>query len=168
MNGVTVAESPIQGVGAFATRPFTSGEVVHEMQGKRIGVARCAVRLATGRLRWDDPLQVGRWTYLHLDHTSMSVNHCCTPNTGLGCEGELVALRDIAVGEEITFDYSLTVPRNMFTKSWRMDCRCGSPNCRKVVGNVETVPADRLEYYRSVGAIQDFMLEILSSRRPTM
>ncbi len=57
------------------------------------------------------------------------VNHSCDPNAGLSGQIALVALRDIAAGEEIHYDYAMTdgSPYDEF------DCRCGAPNCRRRV-----------------------------------
>jgi hypothetical protein len=56
------------------------------------------------------------------------VNHSCSANShGPGSFEFEVAVRDIAAGEEITTDYgtlNLEAP---------MDCRCGSPACRRTV-----------------------------------
>ena len=60
------------------------------------------------------------------------VNHSCNPNAGLSGQVVLVAVRDIAPGEEICFDYAMTdgSPYDEF------DCECGAANCRgRVTGN---------------------------------
>jgi hypothetical protein len=61
-------------------------------------------------------LDDGYWRYL---------NHSCEPNAGLRGR-ELVAQRDIAANEDVTFDYNTT--------EWHMAepfaCHCGSARCR--------------------------------------
>lgn len=54
------------------------------------------------------------------------INHCCTPNAGMSGQISLVALRDIAAGEEVCFDYAMTdgSPYDEF------ECRCGAEGCR--------------------------------------
>jgi hypothetical protein len=54
------------------------------------------------------------------------VNHSCDPNSGLIGQVVLVALRDIRVGEEITFDYATSdgSPYDEF------ECGCGAKKCR--------------------------------------
>ena len=55
-------------------------------------------------------------------------NHSCNANTGY--DGlNLVALRPIAAGEELTLDYGMLLDENAET----FDCQCGAPNCRSVV-----------------------------------
>lgn len=54
------------------------------------------------------------------------INHSCQPNAGIRGQISLVAMRPIAAGEEITFDYAMadSTPYDEF------DCACGSPLCR--------------------------------------
>lgn len=57
------------------------------------------------------------------------VNHSCDPNSGMSGQIVLVAMRDIAPGEEICFDYAMTdsYPYDEF------DCECRSRRCRRRV-----------------------------------
>jgi len=57
------------------------------------------------------------------------VNHSCEPNCGILGSVLVVALRDIAVGEQITFDYAMCDG----TDYDEFDCHCGAPACRGVV-----------------------------------
>ncbi len=56
-------------------------------------------------------------------------NHSCDPNAGLSGQIVLVALRDIAPGEEICFDYA-TCDGSDYDE---FECECGAVNCRKQV-----------------------------------
>lgn len=53
-------------------------------------------------------------------------NHSCTPNAGFSGQVALVSMRDIAMGEEVCFDYAMSdgSPYDEF------NCCCGSPDCR--------------------------------------
>ncbi len=60
------------------------------------------------------------------------INHSCNPNVGLDGQIVLVAMRDIAAGEEVCFDYAMTdgIPYDEF------ECVCGAENCRGwITGN---------------------------------
>ena len=81
-----------------------------------------------------------------LDFNKLSVewylNHACDGNVGFNDKGDFVARREIAKGEELTYDYALAESNPRF----RMNCKCGAPNCRKVVtGNDWRDPAFRQE-----------------------
>jgi len=67
------------------------------------------------------------------DSSGGMVNHSCDPNAGFDGQIVLVAIRDIAVGEEITFDYAIVLSDEVAQEPYRMECLCGSPRCRKLV-----------------------------------
>ncbi|CAF1044717.1 unnamed protein product [Adineta steineri] len=57
-------------------------------------------------------------------------NHSCDANCGFGGEEEelVLAIRDIDVGEELTYDYGLMDTENSLWNG--LMCRCGAKNCR--------------------------------------
>jgi hypothetical protein len=76
------------------------------------------------------------------------VNHSCDPNAGLRGQITLVALRDIAPGEEITFDYAMSDGCDYD----EFDCGCSSKKCRgRITGEDWKQPelVKRYEGYRS-------------------
>jgi hypothetical protein len=61
-----------------------------------------------------------------LDYSWQYLNHCCAPNGYINMrERTFRALRDIAPGEEVTFNY-LTTESEMAAP---FNCLCGSANC---------------------------------------
>lgn len=58
------------------------------------------------------------------------VNHCCDPNAGFHGQIFLVAMRDIAQGEEVTFDYAMCLGDGQHAAPYRLQCHCGSAQCR--------------------------------------
>ena len=79
-----------------------------------------------------------------LDYCWQYLNHCCEPNGYMNTtERTFRALRDIAPGEEITFNY-LTTESQMAVP---FDCICGSANCFGFIQGrnfLTTAQADRL------------------------
>jgi SET domain-containing protein len=71
------------------------------------------------------------------------INHSCEPNCGIKKLFKVVAMRAIRKGEEITWDYEMTEK----SKWWKMKCRCGSPICRKTIGNYLNMPKKIREKY---------------------
>lgn len=55
------------------------------------------------------------------------INHSCNPNAGMSSATTVVALHDIAAGDEVCYDYAMTdsSPINRFL------CACGSALCRE-------------------------------------
>jgi len=63
---------------------------------------------------------------LDMEEPADFINHCCNPNAGVCGQITLVAMRDIEIGEEITFDYAMA-DSSSFDE---FDCACGAENCR--------------------------------------
>lgn len=57
------------------------------------------------------------------------INHSCDPNAGMQGQIVLVAMRAIAEGEQVTFDYAMTDGSDYD----EFECHCGAPACRKFV-----------------------------------
>jgi len=145
------------GHGSFATVDIPAGSTIQTLVGVTISYPEVVRRVLAGVEGIDDPLQVGVRTFLDLEESSRQFNHSCDPNAGLRKRSELFALRDIAAGEEITFDYSTTISPT----TWWMRCECGAPNCRGVVADVRSIPPRTLQRYIRLGALQRFMLRLI-------
>lgn len=116
--------TPDRGRGLFATSFIPAGALLVEMRG---------LAVSTDDLPDDGmAMQIGDDLWLHSDGDSLDDcgNHSCDPNSGFPTgEPVLFALRDIAPGEEITWDYSTSLSY----PGWSLDCRCGSKRCRGVI-----------------------------------
>ncbi len=134
-----VRRSPIAGFGVFATRRIRKGTRIVEYAGERITPHEADVR-------YDDDesahphvvlFTVDRRTVIDAavgGNESRYINHSCAPNCETVTEAGRVyieALRTIAAGEELTYDYRLQrpgPPRPEWTA--RYACRCGAAGCR--------------------------------------
>ena len=126
VSGLRVVRSPIDGYGVVATRPFAEGEVIAEVDG-------IAWREGDGV---DDrySLWIEDGLYFDMVDQTRFINHSCDPNAwvdaGITDDGQtwatVIALRAIAVGEELSYDYAF--PANLAEP-----CRCGSANCRGLI-----------------------------------
>jgi len=66
------------------------------------------------------------------------MNHSCGYNVGLDEQGNFVTSQAVAEGQELFWDYGMGVSYPEF----KLECRCGSANCRKVItGNDWKNPA---------------------------
>jgi len=70
------------------------------------------------------------------------INHSCEPNVGIIGTVTFKALRKIHKDEELFFDYSICEEGD-----WEMKCKCGSVNCRKIIGSVKTLPRKTFKKY---------------------
>jgi len=137
---VEVRPSGEKGHGLFARAPLRSGQFVLEYVGEIVGGAEKERRIARYAnsphfylmsLQGDDSIDATR-----KGNHSRFINHACAPNCetqkwevgGRPCVG-LFACRDIAAGEEITFDYKYERYGGA-----KQRCFCGAPNCAKYLG----------------------------------
>ncbi|MDQ2879648.1 MAG: SET domain-containing protein [Pseudomonadota bacterium] len=84
------------------------------------------------------------------------INHSCAPNAGLRFTDAgpvLIAIRPIAAGEEIAWDYSTTLKES----NWHMLCQCRSADCRRVIGNFATLAPERQEWFRSHNFVAPYL-----------
>jgi len=167
MKKLIVKNTKKYGKGVFARMPIKKGEVIHVLNGRKFDVREFVEKVISGKEYIDDPFQIGLRTYIDLDEMSRTFNHSCDPSGGIRKNSELFALRDIATGEEITYDYSLTIAPT----KWKMRCKCGSKQCRKILGDVTTVPKKRREEYKKAGAFQRYMgklIKLIDERKYVM
>lgn len=129
--GLIIRSSAINGAGCYTTAPVKKGTRILEYTGPRISKEAAdelyAHRDVTYLFGVGDGTQV-------IDGHGMSafLNHSCDPN----CETDeidervwIVALRDIAAGEELVYDYNL-YDGDAGDPS---PCHCGAKNCRKTM-----------------------------------
>lgn len=126
---VEIRTSTIHGMGMFATAPVAQIEVVAIWGGHFVNESGVQQAKLAGKAvqQIDDDIfevvdrdQPGPANY----H-----NHSCEPNTGMGDEVTIVALRPIQHGEELTIDYAMFQADEDYVMPW--ECRCGAPACRK-------------------------------------
>lgn len=152
----------------FARRAIKKNENVHLMSGREISLLKCIALILLRKVPVDNPLQIKKWSYMILDDTSVAANHSCDPNCTIIGKNQLIAIKDIEVGDEITFDYSLTVIPNFYTKYWKMTCGCGSEKCRKYVSNINSIEKTQLMNYLKNNQMQHYALEFLEKNRPEL
>ncbi len=126
----------LSGFGIAATRTITRGEVVHRGEGASHRIITS--RHVTNTWSEDDRLAFRRYAY-PLSEEVFALwdadparwapqNHSCEPNTAF--DGlDLVAVRDVACGEELTVDYASFLN----DASEPFECACGARLCRGVI-----------------------------------
>lgn len=115
-----------RGKGVFAAQNFAKGETVLPYQKSRVFRASELPRHWTGKFRYCD--RIGKDTFMIMQAPERFINHSCEPNVYIK-NFKIIAMRQIAKGEEITFDYSIN---SDFPVAFA--CRCGSQRCRGVFG----------------------------------
>jgi hypothetical protein len=123
---LVVRPSPIHSVGVYTTTPIRKGTRVVEYTGPRITPEEADRRYDGLSRTYLYGLEDGK-TVIDGEGLGAYLNHSCDPN----CEVDeikgrvwLFALRDIAAGEELVWDY------NLYDDEAPAPCHCGSPRCR--------------------------------------
>jgi uncharacterized protein len=138
--------SAIAGRGIVAVESIAAGEVV-AVKGGYLVTTEALNALPAPLQESDVQIAVG----LHLvaltedeyEPVMLFLNHSCEPNVGFGGNIVLVAMRDIAAGEELTTDYAL-----FDDYDGAMDCTCGRPTCRGRVDGRDWQRTELQERYR--------------------
>ena len=139
-----------KGRGVFATRPWQMD-----------GVVISARVIAKSEVRTMYSLQTGHDQHCHIDSPGSLVNHSCEPNLGIRDNAfgayDFVALRPVAAGEELTFDYATTEFESIAVP----ECKCGADRCRGAsLGYKYLTEADRARLTMVAGYI------LAGSRQP--
>jgi len=131
--GLEIKASGIHGTGCFAASAIPAGTVIVEYTGEVIGRDEA--------MRREDPGALDHSCYIFgvddevfIDanvngNGARFINHSCLPNCRIERKGGrpyVVSLRDIAPGEELSYDYDLP-------PIFRMTCLCGSDVCKGYV-----------------------------------
>jgi SET domain-containing protein len=134
-----VRRSAVHGKGVYALQDIAAGDTLIEYVGEIISWEEAQARHP------HDPANPYHTFYFHIDesrvidalyggNSSRWINHACEPN----CEADeqdgrifIKALRDIAAGEELNYDYGLIIDER-YTKKLKAEypCWCGAASCR--------------------------------------
>jgi hypothetical protein len=125
--GLIVRSSSIHAAGCYTTRPIKKGARVCEYDGQRMSKAVADARYLGRSVTY--LFFCGGNTVIDGFGMAMFLNHSCNPN----CETEqdagnrifISAIRDIAPGEELTYEYNLHD-----SDEDEAPCFCAAPNCR--------------------------------------
>ena len=147
---IQVRRSGVHGKGVYARVPIPAGERLIEYTGELITWPEAL------RRHPHDPAHPHHTFYFHIDdghvidakfggNSSRWINHSCAPNCTAAQEGQRVfidALRDIAAGEELFYDYGLVIDEPL-TPQLTADypCWCGLSACRGTFLASTTPPA---------------------------
>ena len=160
-----IKESKIAGNGVFSLKKIERGQTICFLTGELCTLDEVIRRCNEGIEEPSDPLEVEDEEYLDLDEVSRTFNHSCNPNSYIRGKNELVALKDIKIGEEITYDYSTTMNDNeekiikAGRELWTCKCHCGAKNCRGIIDQFKTLPKETQNFYIHNRLMPDFMLK---------
>jgi hypothetical protein len=156
----TVALTRVRGeFGVVARRRVAPGEPLLTVEGElRDSPSKYSVQIGAGRHiepgRNGGPEEVAErklWPYL---------NHSCSPNAYLRGV-EIVALREIAPGEQVTFNYNTTE----YDMSSPFQCHCGAAGCQGSIAGFSRLDESAREGLRPL--LSEYLRKLLNNGAPS-
>ncbi len=132
-----IRSSSLHGAGVYTTSAIAEGTRVLEYTGPRLHTKQTDGMYADSQVTYLFGMDDGKTV---IDGFGMAafVNHSCRPN----CETDqiddriwIIALRDIAPGEELTYDYNIYDAE----PGEKCPCYCGAADCRGTMYSEEEV-----------------------------
>jgi hypothetical protein len=143
-----VKGSSIHGRGLFAIGEFQPGEIVCVKGGyifTGTTLRQIAPVLGPAEIQIADDLFIGPRHAEEREGCMIFSNHSCDPNIGVQGQIVFVALRQIAIGEELTHDWATTDDDD-----YTMQCHCGAETCRGVITGRDWKRADLQRKYQGM------------------
>ena len=135
-------ENTIEGRGMFAVQPIAKDEIVTIWGGDVLPIAEFS-KLAEYQKRQSAQVEDGFYLVSSKPGPGDFINHSCDANAGIQGQIVIVAMRDIAVGEEVCIAYAMSDS----TPGEDFECSCAAANCRRTVtGDDWKLPELRRRY----------------------
>jgi len=135
--------TPGTGYGSVAHEPIAAGEVVAAFGGRCVTRDEFDLLPVSQQIR---SVQIDEHLYLAgapEPEPADFINHSCDPNCALTGNVILVAAREIAAGDELSYDYATTDGSDYD----EFECACGTALCRgKISGHDWMLPELQLRY----------------------
>lgn len=124
-------------VGLFALRPLKKGTIVNKSfcRGEKLFSKDVYKKLykITKKVVTDFCTRVydGFFSVPDLNNLPISwfSNHSCDPNVGFDKRGNMILIKNVKNGDELTQDYGFSIT----DPEYKLKCFCGSKNCRKII-----------------------------------
>lgn len=145
-NLVYVAKTKNHGKGLFAKKNIKKGKIVFTLKGPLLKKPTIYT------------IPIAPNSYLNDLEFGKYLNHSCNPNCGIKNKKEVVAMRNIKKGEEITIDYAMIIYKygKEMTAKHRI-CKCGSDQCRGKLGAYSELSDKLKKKYK--GFISDYLID---------
>lgn len=126
---IEIKESKTHKKGMFAKEAFGKGEITFIKGGHILTREQIfSTEVINSYHPIDDIYFLGATNAEEEDCIKLYINHSCNPNCGIRGEITFVAMRDIAIGEELTIDYAI-----LDNEDYEFQCTCGEKECRSTV-----------------------------------
>ena len=153
--------TPGKGSGSFAISKISKGEIVASFGGNVINQSELT-NYSTDRV--SRSLQLNSDTYLlsgYVPEAGDMINHSCEPNCGIAGTSSVQALRDIEIGEELSFDYAMSDS----SQYDEFTCACGKDKCRVKIDGMDWQKKDlQAKYSNYFSAYIESLIKLSHSK----
>ena len=153
--------TPGKGSGSFAISKISKGEIVASFGGNVINQSELT-NYSTDRV--SRSLQLNSDTYLlsgDVPEAGDMINHSCEPNCGIAGTSSVQTLRDIEIGEELTFDYAMSDS----SQYDEFTCACGKDKCREKITGMDWQKKDlQAKYSKYFSAYIESLIKLSHSK----
>ena len=153
--------TPGKGSGSFAISKISKGEIVASFGGNVINQSELT-NYPTDRV--SRSLQLNSDTYLlsgDVPEAGDMINHSCEPNCGIAGTSSVQTLRDIEIGEELTFDYAMSDS----SQYDEFTCACGKDKCRVKIDGMDWQKKDlQAKYSKYFSAYIESLIKLSHSK----
>lgn len=131
------------GHGVLASKSISAGEIIAGWGGVLLStkdLTNLTPAQMRNLLKIDDDL----YDYSLNKYPQDMINHSCNPNSGFNENCQLIAIKQILPGQEVTFDYAMSDSDDFD----EFHCCCGEMLCRGLVtGSDWKIPTIQKRYY---------------------
>ena len=153
--------TPGKGSGSFAVSKISKGEIVASFGGNVINQIEL-INYSADRV--SRSLQLNSDTYLlsgNIPEAGDMINHSCDPNCGVAGTSSVQVLRDIEIGEELSFDYAMSDS----SQYDEFNCACGKDKCREKITGMDWQKKDlQAKYSRYFSAYIESLIKLSHSK----
>jgi len=162
-------DSTPTGRGLIAAETIEEGKVVEHLEGRVVAYKKIPERDVRNAFEIDDD----RWMVPESD--ARYINHSCDPNCYISSKHDVVTVRKVLKGEELTIMYNeVTIDKYMTGSTilprWderrSFNCRCGAPNCiGRIDRYVVPVPTDPNSRGVRMGIVEGYGRGMFAARK---
>jgi len=153
---VAIGESKF-GKGIFAMKDLPAYTNLFYISGKEMNFEE-TIALAS---RESHAMQTDIRKYILVEPPFLYSNHSCDPNCGINEDFQLITIKPVAKGEELTWDYSTS----MLERHWTLHCHCEAPFCRKIILDFDLIPKQIQEKYIRAEIVLPFIIKALKNAK---
>lgn len=148
-----IIDDTVHGKGVKARHDLQEGHVLTVIGGPTVSYAET---LTMGN-KESYCMQVEVNRYIRPTFPFYLFNHSCMPNCGINANLQLVTIRDVNRGEELSWDYSTS----MLERGWQLTCACRTSQCRQLITDFDPLPAPLQQHSLDLGIIVPFISRYL-------